>query len=450
MDAEPAPARIVHLGLGAFHRAHQAWYTDTVDHERRWGITAFTGRSPEAAVPLATQDGLYSLAVRSADGDRVSIVRSIVRAADGSVPDDVARAISAPDTALITLTVTEAGYRLGPDARVRRHDAVIAADIERARHVAGGARSSEIAPVSALGRILVGLEMRRRADAPPLAVVPCDNMPNNGALVRQALLDVASVVSDDLATYIAAYVEFVSTSVDRITPATRPEDIARVAALTGWDDRAPVVTEPFSDWILSGHFPSGRPAWEQSGAQVVDDIRPFERRKLWLLNGAHSLLAYAGPSRGHHTVHEAIADDECRDAVEQFWDEAQAHLPDDLDVASYRAALLERFANPRIEHRLAQIGRDGSAKLRVRAVPVLRAELNAGRSGAGAARAIAAWMDAAARNSLSDDPLSAQIAQAVAERDSSRALLSLLDAELAEDSAARAVVDAARRVTAPG
>lgn len=448
--ADPAPERIVHLGLGAFHRAHQAWYTDAVDAERAWGIAAFTGRSPDAALPLAAQDGLYSLVVRGAAGDSVSVIRSLVRAADGSEPDQVLPAIAAPATAIVTLTVTEAGYRFGGDGAIDLTDPVIAADLELAREVAGGARAPRSVPVSALGRILVGLELRRRAGAPGLAIVPCDNMPSNGELVRQALLDMADAVSDDLTRYIADGVGFVSTSVDRITPATRDADIATVAELSGWRDLAPVVTEPFSDWVLSGAFPAGRPAWELAGARIVDDIRPFERRKLWLLNGAHSLLAYAGPARGHETVHEAIADAECRASVERFWDEAEAHLPADLDVPAYRAALLERFENPRIEHRLAQIGRDGSMKLRVRAVPVLRAELAAGRSGEGAAGAIAAWMDAATRGVLPPDPAETEVAAAAAERESSRALLALLDPELADDAAALSVVEASRRAPVTG
>jgi fructuronate reductase len=445
IPADPAAVRIAHLGLGAFHRAHQAWYTDVVDTERQWGIAAFTGRSPEAARPLAAQGGLYSLVVRSAERDDVSIVRSIVHAGDGAASGELLPVLAAADTAIVTLTVTEAGYRFGPDGAVDLADEIIAADLDIVRAVVGGAAAPSALPISALGRVLVGLELRRRADAPGLAIVPCDNMPSNGELVRSALLDMAAAVSDDLASYIADRVGFVSTSVDRITPATRESDIAAVADLSGWLDHAPVVTEPFSDWVLSGDFPGGRPEWQNAGARIVDDINPFERRKLWLLNGAHSLLAYAGAARGHETVHEAIADAECRAAVEAFWDEAAAHLPADLGVSDYRAALLARFENPRIEHRLAQIGRDGSTKMRVRAVPVLRAERAAGRSGEGTARAIATWMDAAARDQLPPDPFAAEVALAARQRDSSRALLALLDAELAEDASALAAVDQARR-----
>jgi fructuronate reductase len=450
IPADPAGVRIVHLGLGAFHRAHQAWYTDAVDADRAWGIAAFTGRSPEAARPLAAQDGLYSLVVRSADGDDLSIVRSIVHAGDGAAPGEALPALAAVDTALVTLTVTEAGYRFGSNGAIDPADPVIAADLQIVRGLAAGALDPSAVPVSALGRVLAGLELRRRSGAPGLAIVPCDNMPSNGELVRTALLDLAAAVSDDLARYVGTQVGFVSTSVDRITPATREEDLASVVTLSGWADQAPVVTEPFSDWVLSGDFPSGRPAWENAGARIVDDISPYERRKLWLLNGAHSLLAYAGPARGHETVHEAIVDPECRAAVEAFWDDAASHLPADLEVNSYRDALLERFENPRIEHRLAQIGRDGSTKMRVRAIPVLRAERAAGRSGEGAAHAIATWMDAAVRGDLPPDPFAEAVAVAAAQRDATRSLLAVLDAELAEDASAVAALEQARRAPVSG
>ena len=175
---------------------------------------------------------------------------------------------------------------------------------------------------------------------------------------------------------------FVSTSIDRITPKTTPADVAAVAAATGWRDRSPVVTEPFHDWVLSGEFRAGRPAWEKAGARFVDDIDPFERRKLWLLNGSHTLLAYAGAARGHRTVAEAVGDPEVRSWVEQFWAEAVRHLPaEGLDLDAYRAALLDRFDNARIQHLLGQIGQDGTTKLRVRIAPVLRAERAAGRDG---------------------------------------------------------------------
>ena len=168
-----------------------------------------------------------------------------------------------------------------------------------------------------------------------------------------------------------------TTMVDRITPRITPDDLRTVERATGAEDHAPVVTEPFSEWVIAGEFPGGRPRWDAAGATLTADAAPFERRKLWLLNGGHSLLAYAGSLRGHATVAEAMADATCRAWLEGWWDEAAAHL--DLDAGDYRAALLERFENPRIQHRLAQIAADGSQKLPVRVLPVLRAERAAGR-----------------------------------------------------------------------
>jgi fructuronate reductase len=198
---------------------------------------------------------------------------------------------------------------------------------------------------------------------------------------------------DQLAIWIDRNVSCVSTSVDRITPKTSLADAITAELLTGWQDHAPVVTEPFKDWVLSGNFPAGRPAWETAGAQFVSDIEPFERRKLWLLNGAHSLLAYVGLCRGHETVADAMADRLCLDLVNEYWDEAARHLPtDELDVVSYRAALVDRFENPRIEYRLRQIGTDGLAKLRARIVPVVLAERADGHTAAASIRGLGTWL----------------------------------------------------------
>jgi len=197
------------------------------------------------------------------------------------------------------------------------------------------------------------------------------------------------------------------------------------------------VTEPFSSWVLSGGFPAGRPAWERAGARFVDDIEPFERRKLWLLNGAHTLLAYAATARGHATVFDAISDPVCARWVDEFWNEASAHLTaPGLDIDAYRAALLDRFGNARIAHHLAQIGADGSTKLRLRAVPVLRAEREAGRGGGASARLISAWIDWAAETRAPVDSRSADIAAALGETGRARttAMLAILDTDLATDA----------------
>ncbi|GAA1993375.1 mannitol dehydrogenase family protein [Microbacterium pumilum] len=442
---DAAPVRIAHLGLGAFHRAHQAWYTDVADDANEWGIAAFTGRSPVAAEDLQAQDGLYSVLVRSADDDDVRIVDSISEAVDGARVDRLIDTVAAPRTALVTLTITEAGYALGADGRPDVANAAVAADLDWLRRNLGAARFDlSAAPRTALARLLAGVEARRRVGAGDLAIVSCDNLPDNGALTRGGLLGLADLAgSSETREYVADHVAFVSTSIDRITPKTTPEDISLVAAATGWNDRAPVVTEPFHDWVLSGEFPSGRPEWERGGARFVDDIDPFERRKLSLLNGSHTLMAYAGAARGHLTVAQAIADPTVRSWVEEYWSEAVRHLPaEGLELEAYRAALLTRFENARIQHLLRQIGQDGTTKLRVRIAPLLKAERAAGRDGAASVRAIGAWVAAARRGELPADRVGDSLAAAASESGERGvvALLRLVDDELADDPSIVAAV----------
>ncbi|MFC0681545.1 mannitol dehydrogenase family protein [Lysobacter korlensis] len=426
--------RIVHLGLGAFHRAHQAWYTESCTDGEDWGIAAFTGRSATAALELQAQAGVYTVLERG-PVDRLHLVGRISRALDGARVGELATCIAAPDTSLVTLTVTEAGYRLTPEGMPDRDDEAMAHDITWLQsNLAASRMEFEPGPRTPLARLLAGLESRRRIGADPIAIVPCDNMPENARLIRTGVRALAEYGSPDLADYLASRVTFVSTSVDRITPGVSADDIAEVEHLAGYRDGSPVVTEPFHDWVLEGEFPAGRPHWESAGARFVSDIEPFERRKLWLLNGAHTLLAYAGTARGHTTVAEAIADQDLRGWIEDFWDEAAAHLDGEgLELDDYRAALLERFANPKIRHQLDQIGVDGVTKLRVRIVPIVRAERRRGRAGEGAARVLAAWSAAARDRRLPADRYSADVEGASA-RSGVGALLRVLDPQLADDA----------------
>jgi fructuronate reductase len=427
-----APVRIVHLGLGAFHRSHQAWYTHQAGDAADWGIAAFTGRRPDAALALAEQDGLYTVVERGDAGDSFATVSSIVEAVDGADVGRLAALVAAPATAVITLTVTEAAYRLRADGSLDTGAAGVAADL--ALLVSGGGH-----PTTPLGRLVLALAARRAAGAGPLAVVCCDNLSKNGTVAHNAVVGMAGAFDAGLASWIEANASFVSTSVDRITPRTTGADVEAVQAACGYRDSSPVVAEPFSNWVLSGDFPAGRPRWEDAGAVFVADIEPYENRKLWLLNGAHSLLAYAGALRGHTTVAEALADPLCRDAVERFWDEAEANLPaGELGIPAYRAALLDRFSNARIAHHLAQIAMDGSTKLRMRAVPVLQAERAAGRSGEAAALMIAAWMDYGAAADELHDPLAADVAtaNALSEAERTLALLALVSPDLVDPATA--------------
>jgi fructuronate reductase len=438
--APKPPVRIVHLGLGAFHRSHQAWYTSQASDAADWGIASFTGRRPDAALALAEQDGLFTVVERADSGDSFAVVGSIVDAVDGADVQRLAELVAAPATAMVTLTVTEAAYRLGTDGQLDTSASDVASDLALLASGSGN-------PSTPLGRLVFALAARRAADAGPIAVVCCDNLANNGTVARNAVTGLAAAWDADLAAWVEANVCFVSTSVDRITPRTTDEDVAAVEAACGYRDNSPVVAEPFTNWVLSGDFPAGRPRWEDAGAVFVDHIEPFENRKLWLLNGAHSLLAYAGQLRGHTTVAQALADQECRNAVESFWDEAEANLSGgaggassggaDLQIPAYRDALLARFSNARIAHHLAQIAMDGSTKLRMRAVPVLLAERAQGRSGIAAARMIAAWIDFSAAAETFHDPLAAEVAEANKREGSERvqALLALVDPALAADGA---------------
>jgi fructuronate reductase len=406
--AEKAPERIAHIGIGAFAKAHQVWYTQQVDTDNEWGIVAFTGRTAQAAELLNRQDGLYTLIERGASGDKFEIISKVVRAADGMNVTEFTNTIAQPEIAIVTLTITEAGYGFTKDGKL---------DLEN--------------PAPAINRLAFALDMRRRSSAKPIALVSCDNIPNNGLLLKEAVQNVFATFDDEARAWLDASVSFVSTSIDRITPKTTQGDIDEVLAATGWNDNSVTVTEPFRDWILSGRFPAGRPKWELAGAKFVDDIEPFEKRKLWMLNGSHSFLAYAGIARGLSTVAEAIADTDCFNLVNAFWDDVVEHLPDaDLRLVEYRQALIERFSNPRIAHQLRQIAKDGATKLAVRIAPIAIEELRAGRTADAEVVAIASWVAHVLTGNFEDSQADA-IRLALTSANQVEALIGLLDQELA-------------------
>lgn len=403
----PLPVRIAHLGLGAFHRAHQAWFTDAANrtdhgdgaHGDQWGIAAFTVRTPHAAQRLAATGCRYPLVLLDRDTERTEWIDAIVEAHDGA---DAARWREvAASVAVITLTITEAGYRL--------EDAEIAA--ERA-----ALRAGEF-PATALGRLVDGLRSRRDGGGGPVAIVSCDNLRGNGGVLERAVSALAGPADADLAAWIAANASFVSTAVDRITPA--PDPAALPADLC--DDPTALVAEEYASWILAGDFPAGRPSWELAGAEFVDDIVPYELRKLWLLNAGHTLLACLGLLRGHDSVAQAMADPICREALDRLWRDAAEVLPfPQEEIESLCASIARRFENPRIRHELRQIARDSELKLRERVVPVIEERLRRSlEPGEGELAALAAW-GAAVRAGVIDGPSlssSADVAaRAIAER----------------------------------
>lgn len=361
----PPPVRMVHLGLGAFFRAHQAVYTAHAADAADWGIAAFSGRSRDLAERLSDQDGLYTLCVRGPRVDTCEVIPNLVEAHPGADLEAWRTRLASEQIGVLTLTVTEAAYRRGP---------------------------ASVAP-----RLLDGLAARRRADAGPITIVPCDNVADNASVLWNLLVDTAERTDPGLANWIHASVRLVGTVVDRITPRTTGADAAAVEA-RGWVDAAPVVTEPFSEWVIGaprgGRLDEvGLPDWVSAGAVATGDLAPYERRKLYLLNGAHSVLAYAGLLRGRVTVADAIADRWLRGLVDDLWDEAAGVVGGPVsDLTEYRSALVERFANPRMHHRLDQIAVDGATKLPQRLVPVVSSERRAGRPGAASVTGLGAWV----------------------------------------------------------
>ena len=359
MGVEPAaspPVRIAHLGLGAFHRAHQVWFTQRADPA--WGIAAFSGRSTRLAETLTSQGCVYTLIERGPEADAFSRMTSLVRARGGHLHGEFIELVADREVSVVTLTVTERGYLPGPGRTAPR-------------------------------LLLEALDARRRAGLGGLAVVPCDNLRSNGARLRTVLLGLAGEHSRDLERWVAEHVSFVDTVSDRITPATTAQDIELAADAANFPDQAPVATEPFAEWVLAGEFPAGRPAWERAGARFVDDIRPFEQRKLRLLNGGHLLLALAGLQRGHETVSAAMADAELRAQVEQYWSAASYGIPEAED---YLRQVRARFSNPRLRHLLEQIALDAEEKLRERIVPVVTELLARGADPTPALNVVAAWL----------------------------------------------------------
>ncbi len=383
-----APVRIVHLGLGNFFRAHLCWYTEHAADADAWGIAAFSGRGSTHVDDLRRQDDLYTLLVQGQDStaEVVSALSRVYPAADLAAWRDC---FASPSVELVTSTVTEGGYLRDAQGRLDLTLPAVRADLAALR---ADPRHGVVA--TAPGKFVAGLLARRAAGAGRITFLPCDNVVESGAMARDVVSALAAAVDPALMDWIGENVSFVSAVVDRITPGTRQADRLAAAAMTGCYDPALVVTEAFSEWVIQGHFLGQRPDWESAGARVVDDIRPFESRKLWLLNGAHSLMAYCGPLLGHQTVQGAILDPVIRGWVEDWWAEAgpQLALPA-TEVRQYCAALLDRFANPSLTDALSRIAADGSQKLPIRILPVVRIGLAGGGIGGEAGlRVIAAWI----------------------------------------------------------
>jgi fructuronate reductase len=405
-DRDAVTPGIMHLGVGAFHRAHQAVMTDAVlAHDPSWGIVTASLRSPDTRDALAPQDGLYSVATLAPGGERLAIVGAITDVIVAPEnPERLIAAMADPRIRIVSLTVTEKGYCHDPatGALNEAHPDIVY-DLA---HLSS--------PRSAPGFLLAAIARRRQERIPPFTVLCCDNLPSNGRTVQRVLSRMAEMVDPALGAYVRDNVACPSTMVDRIVPATTDADRDRVSAALGVRDAWPVMAESFIQWVIEDDFPQGRPRWEMAGAEFVRDVAPFELMKLRLLNGAHSSLAYLGLAMGHEFVFEASADPRLARFLEGLWAEARPSLPppEGTDLAAYCGRLLERFRNPAIKHRLAQIAMDGSQKLPQRLLGTARDNLAAGRPIRHIARAVAAFALHASGNDARD-PLAAEVREAL-------------------------------------
>jgi fructuronate reductase len=439
-------AGIVHLGLGAFHRAHQAVYTEEAMATAGgdWGIIGVAPRSRETIERLSAQDGLFSVTSVDAAESLTRVVGALagVRHAP-SDPAAIVALLADPTIRVVTLTVTEKAYALDPATGRLNGDAAVLADL-----------ADDRPPRTVPGLLVRGLLARARADAGPIALVSCDNLPSNGRRLR-GLVDQALQLVDGRAPvdWLEAYVTYPGTTVDRIVPASTPETLEQARHALGVTDLAAVVAEPYRQWVIEDVFPGGRPAWERAGAVLTDDAGPWERLKLRMLNGVHSALAYLGALAGCETIAATLDLPGMVSYLDRLADEDIApslEPPPGVSAVDYGRAVRERFANPAIGHRTLQVAMDGSQKLPQRILHTMLDRRAAGASPRWAALMVAAWMrftlgrSDAGRALPLDDPLAEQIRRAVGERtepaavvDALLALDAVFPAELAADTEVR-------------
>ncbi|ANS63459.1 putative mannitol dehydrogenase protein [Streptomyces lincolnensis] len=389
VDPAELRPRVVHFGLGAFHRAHQAVYTERAAAltGEPWGIVAVAPRSAQTVRALREQDCLYSLTERRPDGDRCRVVGSVVDAlAMGPDAKAVDALLMDPAVTVVTLTVTEKGYQRSP----------VSGGLDTSAVAADLAADPDGPLTTVIGRLAAGLAARMRAGAPPVSVVSCDNMADNGGVLRRVVEDFVRASNwPDRARVLermAEAVAFPATVVDRIVPAVGEADRTGALATLGLRDALPVTAEPYRQWVLEDSFAAPRPPWEHDGALFVPDVTPYQLTKLRLLNGSHSALAYVGTAAGLTTIAETMAAQWGERLVRALCAEVAPTLPaGGPDPAGYADDLVARFRNPAMRHLLRQIGSDGSLKIQERWLPALR-ELRARGAGTPVLElALAAW-----------------------------------------------------------
>jgi len=441
---------IVHLGVGAFHRAHQAVYVEDclARGETGWGIIGASLRTPDMRDALAPQDGLYTLAVRDGEGARLRVIgalREVLVAPEN--PATLISRMADPAIRIVTLTVTEKGYCHDPASGALNEDHPdIVHDLRE-----------PAAPRSAPGLLVAALAARKSAGVAPFTVVSCDNLPANGRTVKRVLGGLAALHAPDLGRWVEDNVACPSTMVDRIVPATTPETLAQAERALGVTDAAAVAAEPFMQWVIEDDFPGGRPAWDRAGAILTDDAGPWERMKLRALNGVHSALAYLGALAGVETIAEALALPGMPAAMRRLVAEDVAPSfapPAGQSVVEYGESVLTRFANAAIGHRTLQVAMDGTQKLPQRVLHTILSRRAAGAEPRWAALVVAAWMRFAGgvaddgRALPLDDPLAPTVRAALADAagtpasvvDALLGIGSVFPPELAADDTVRSLV----------
>lgn len=368
-DRAALAARMVHLGFGAFHRAHQGVYTDILaaEHHSDWGYYEVNLIGGEQQIAdLKQQNNLYTVAEMSADAWTARVVGVVKEALHAQV-DGLERVLAAmcePQIAIVSITITEKGYCHSPaTGQLMLEHPMIAADLRNPHQ-----------PITAPGVIVEALARRKAAGLPAFTVMSCDNMPENGHVTRNVVTAYARAVDAELASWIEQNVTFPSTMVDRIVPAVTPETLDKIEQLTGVRDPAGVACEPFRQWVIEDKFVAGRPQWEKAGAELVADVIPFEEMKLRMLNGSHSFLAYLGYLAGYQHINDCMADDNYRLAARALMlrEQAPTLKVQGVDLSHYADQLIARYSNPALRHRTWQIAMDGSQKLPQRMLDSVR------------------------------------------------------------------------------
>ena len=389
-DRESLKIGMAHIGVGAFHRCHQAEFIDDMLDARfgRWGALGINLTAPCLADLLVPQDCLYSRTLRQnarAETRIIGALRQVIDVTDKASADAAIAALGGPEISVATITVTEKGYCLTPSTGALDLDnPALRADLE------GGSP-----PRTLLGLLALALDRRRRTAKAPLTLISCDNVPSNGARLGAAMLKFAALRSAELTRFIEDRVTFPSTMVDRIVPATAPEDVDKVSAALGARDPAAVVGEPFRQWVIEGKFAGERPPLDLAGVQFVTDAKPYEQIKMRVLNAAQSTLAHQGALVGHAFTYEAAADPVLAALSRRMLkQETASTLPKlaGMEVVPYIDQSMERVRNTAIRHQCHQIGTDGSQKIVQRLVDPLRERLAAGQPAGLLTLAVASWM----------------------------------------------------------